>query len=179
MKALVLMVKPTQRPLCWLGLPARTLCPGQHLWDTVPQGSPPLSPSALYPSMHPPPAQRAGTGAKLPSDCPRGEALLSSLEQDPGSPKKHEVMTTTATTHEHLLGALPMLRAILPSMRHSTEVHPHFTEEDPGDHTVYLPVNNKVGSESKSVLTPKTMLLPFVCPNCVAPLEGPRLLNPN
>lgn len=108
-------------------------------------GVPPLSPSALYPSMHPPPAQRAGTGAKLPSDCPRGEALLSSLEQDPGSPKKHEVMTTTATTHEHLLGALPMLRAILPSMRHSTEVHPHFTEADPGGHTVYLPVNNKAG----------------------------------
>lgn len=53
-------------------------------------------------------------------------AVLSSLEQDPGSPEKHAVMETTATTHEHLLGVLQTLFAVLPSLWPSRGRCPHF-----------------------------------------------------
>lgn len=72
MKALVLMVKPNPKAplLSWAARPSPL--PRAALGGHGAPGVSPLSPSALYPSMHPPPAQRAGTGAKLPSDCPWG-----------------------------------------------------------------------------------------------------------
>lgn len=70
-KALVLTVKTNSKAplLAWAACPhprPRAALVGH----CAPEA--PLSPSALYPSMHPPPAQRAGTGTKLPSDCPWG-----------------------------------------------------------------------------------------------------------
>lgn len=73
------------------------------------------------------------------------EALLSSLKQDPGSPKKHEVVIITATTYGHLLGILQKLFAILVPMWHSIEYYPHVTVEDTEDQKVYLHVNNEPG----------------------------------
>ena len=72
MKALVVKVKPNPKAplLAWAARP-RPVSRAAFVGHCAP-GVPPLSPSALYPSMHPPPAQRAGTGAKLPSDCPWG-----------------------------------------------------------------------------------------------------------
>lgn len=80
MKELVLMDKPNPKAplLAWAARPY-PVSGAAFVGHCAPRVSP-LSPSALYPSMHPPPAQRAGTGAKLPSECPWGGGVAIFLE---------------------------------------------------------------------------------------------------
>lgn len=165
MKALVLMVKPNPKAplLAWAARPdpvSRAAFVGHRA-----PGVPPLSPSALYPSMHPPPAQRAGTGAKLPSGCPRGEALLSSLRQDPGPPKKHKVMRTTAATHVSSASATC----------NSSSTEPTLTlQRRTWGHRVSFPVKNEDGLRTR--VSPDS--LPLVTPTVSLRRRVPGFLNP-
>lgn len=162
MKVLVLMVKPNPKaPLPAWAARLYPVSRAVFIGHCAP-GVPPRSPLALYPSMHRPPAQRAGTGAKLPSDCPWGGGVATFLETGSRPPKKHEGMLTIATAYGHQLGALQTPPAIFTSTWHSTDYSPLFVDEDPEDQKVYLPTNNKAGLRIHPDST--ETLSPFVTP---------------
>lgn len=102
-KVLVLTVKANPEA----PLPAWAACPHPPpraaLAEPSAPGDPRPGPSALYPAMRPPPAQRAGTGTKLSSDCPGGSG---GIFRETGSRFFLEcvVPAVTATTRECLLG---------------------------------------------------------------------------